>query len=74
MTESQVVNEWIAEAELRKEQQLLLRALNRRFPGAVPSDVTTLINEQESSVLLNHWFDVAVSVATFDEFLTVLKQ
>ena len=74
MTESQVVNEWISRAELRKEQQLVVRLLNTRFPGKASAEVTKLISEQESADLLNHWFDTAASVPTFDEFLKVLKQ
>jgi hypothetical protein len=74
MTESQVVNEWVAQAEIRKQRQLLLRLLNKRFPGEIPSDVTKLLNEQESSELLNYWFDAAASATTFAEFMAVLKQ
>lgn len=78
MTESQVVNDWIskgeAKGELRKEQQLLLRLLNKRFPGAVPPEVAKLISEQESLDLLNHWFDAAASAVTYDEFFAVLKR
>ena len=74
MTESQVVNEWISKGELRKERQLLLRLLNKRFPGAVPPEVAKLISEQESLDLLNHWFDAAASAVTYDEFFAVLKR
>ena len=78
MTESPIVNEWMsqgeARGELKKERQLLLRLLNNRFPGAVPADVTKLVNEQESFDLLNHWFDAATSANTFADFLAVLKQ
>lgn len=78
MTESAIVNEWMSQGEargvLRNERQLLLRALNKRFPGAVPAEVTKLVNEQDSLDLLNHWFDTAVSATTFDEFLAVLKR
>lgn len=74
MTESQVVNELIEKMELRKEQQLLLRLLNKRFPGAVPAGITKLVNEQEDLDLLNHWFDAAASAATFDQFMAAPKQ
>lgn len=65
VTESQVLNEWISKAELRaelrKEQQLVLRLLNTRFPGATSAKVAKLITEQESADLLNHWFDAAAA-------------
>ena len=48
--------------------------LNKRFPGAVPTDVTKLINEQESLDLLKYWIDAVVDVDTFEGFMTVLKQ
>jgi hypothetical protein len=78
MTESKVVNEWIAQGETRatrKERQgALLRPLNRRFPGTVPTEVTKLINEQESLDLLTYWFDAAVDAKAFEDFMAVLKQ
>jgi hypothetical protein len=78
MTESQIVNDWIsqgeAKGELRKERQLLLRLLNKRFPGALEPEVAKLVNEQESLELLNHWFDAAASTATYQDFTAVLKK
>jgi hypothetical protein len=79
MTESQVVNEWIsqgdAQATLRERRQLLLEALEGRFPGAVPKDVVQLIQQQDSLELLHDWFKVAVRASTtFEQFLDVLKK
>lgn len=74
VTESQVMNEWIEQAELRKEQQLLQRLLHKRFPGAVAADITKLVSEQADPRTLNDWFDAAASAATYDEFLAVLKR
>ncbi len=77
MTESKVVNEWIRQGEAKGklliQRELLLRLLNKRFPAAVPADVTKLINEQESLELLSHWFDAAAEAFTFQQFLAVLK-
>lgn len=78
MTESEVVNGWIrrgmAEGVLEGRRRTLLQILNRRFPGAVPAEVTRLISEQESMDLLSHWTDAAVDAYTFQQFLDVLKQ
>ena len=78
MTESQVVNDWISKGVLKGQltegRELLLRLLNKRFPGAVPPEVAKLISEQESLDLLNHWFDAAASAVTYDEFFAVLKR
>ncbi|WP_143393071.1 hypothetical protein [Fimbriiglobus ruber] len=77
MTESQVVNEWISRGEARGRlvgrRQSLLRLLTKRFSGAVPDEVVRFINEQESPEVLDHWFDAAVEVYTFPQFLAVLK-
>ncbi|MFO0824625.1 MAG: hypothetical protein U0792_16155 [Gemmataceae bacterium] len=78
MTESQVVNEWLTQGEtqgkLRERREVLVRVLNKRFPGVVPPEVTKLINEQESFDLLRHWFDAALDATAFADFMAVLKQ
>jgi hypothetical protein len=78
MLESQVVQEWVAKGAargaLKDRRELLLRALNKRFPGVVPADVTKLINEQESLDLLGTWFDATMDANTFDDFMAVLKK
>jgi hypothetical protein len=78
MTESQIVNEWIAKGltvgRLTDRREILLGLLNKRFPGAVSPDVTKLIDQQESLDLLKYWIDAVVDADTFDDFMTVLKQ
>ncbi len=78
MTESQVVNEWIGQGEVKgelKNQRLnLLTLLNMKFPGGVPVDVARLINEQEALELLRGWFATAVRADTFQQFMDVLKK
>jgi hypothetical protein len=79
MTESQVVNEWIsqgkAEGNLERQRQNLLELLEGHFPGAVPSDVVQLIQQQDSLELLHDWFKAAVRPSTtLEHFLAVLKK
>jgi hypothetical protein len=78
MTESQVVKEWInqgrAQGNLERQRQDLLELLEGKFPGAVPNDVAQLIQQQDSQNLLHDWFKAAVRVATFEQFLAVLKK
>jgi hypothetical protein len=75
MTESQVVNEWISQGELKRQRRNLLELLEGRFPGAVPNDVVQLIQQQDSLELLHDWFKVAVRASTtFEQFLDVLKK
>jgi hypothetical protein len=78
MTESQVVNGWIRQGEAKgkreNQQQNLLELLEGRFPGAVPNEIVTLIQQQESLELLRDWFKAAVRASTFEEFLSVLKR
>ena len=77
MTESQVVNRWIGQGEAKGKllmaRQALLEALELRFPGAVPSDVTKLIDQQTDLELLRTWFRGALRVYSFDHFMDVLK-
>jgi hypothetical protein len=78
MTESQVVNDWInqgeAKGKLTERRQKLLKLLSKRFPGAVPDDVTRLVNEQESLDILDLWFDAAAEAYTFQQFMDVVKR
>ncbi len=78
MTESQVVNKWIgqgeAKGELRDRRQMLLLLLSKRFPGAVPAEVTRLIDEQEGMEILRDWFVAAAEALTFQDFMDVLKR
>lgn len=78
MTESQVVNEWMSQGEARgrlaEGRRSLLDLLEGRFPGAVPSDVVRMIQQQESLELLHDWFKVAVRAYSFEQFLAVLKK
>jgi len=77
MTESQVVNRWIAEA-LEKERvqdarRFLLRLLQKRFPDQLPQEVVQTINSQPSLQLLEDWFDQATQVASMADFVRILR-
>ncbi len=78
MTESQVVNRWIAKAEEQRDlinaREYVLRALRLRFPDAVPPEVVETINAQPSAQLLREWFDAAMTAATLEDFLAVLRR
>lgn len=78
MTESQVVNGWIAkgreQAELKDARDFLIRLLRGRFGGAVPDDVLNTINMQPSPQMLKDWFDAAVTVSSMQEFIAVLRR
>ena len=78
MTESPIVNEWMAKArdEERVVQQRkhLLRLLDGRFPGGVPVEVRGFLERIDDPDLLSTWFDAAVRAYTFEQFVKVLKQ
>lgn len=78
MIESQLVQEWTAdarrEAELATGRDYLLRMLKARFPGPLPEEVIELINHQESGEVLSDWFDAALRVASLEEFQAVLRR
>jgi hypothetical protein len=77
MTESKVVNRWIEEAENRKEietgRRFLIRLLQQRFSDQVTPDVVETINAQPSLAMLEDWFDQVGKVASFADFVRVLR-
>lgn len=77
MTESEVVNEWIEEAVNRKEletfRRALLRLLHQKFPNQVVPEVVETINTQPSLSMLHNWFDQAIQLASFADFVRVLR-
>jgi hypothetical protein len=77
MTESQVVNEWISQGklagELKASREILLHILQRKFPGLVPEDVSRFISQQDSLPLLADWLDAALTAASIEEFIAVLR-
>ena len=73
MGESQVVREWVAEAEMEKTRALVIRAIQRRF-GPPPADVLDAVKAQPSLSLLETWFDAAVSSGSLEEFVAVLQR
>lgn len=78
MTESQVVNRWIekarADEKLETTWGLLLRVLRKRFPEATLTDVVQTVHSQPSLILLEDWFDAANTVASFGDFLAILRR
>jgi hypothetical protein len=74
MTESQVVNEWISQGQLKDCREKVIRLLQRRFPGQVTEDIIRCINAQESLPLLDDWFDAALTVASIPDFLVILRR
>jgi hypothetical protein len=78
MTESQVVNRWIEQAreerDLENARAYVLRALQRRFPGPLPAQVTDTLGMQPSLRLLQDWFDAAMTVNSVEEFIAILRQ
>jgi hypothetical protein len=78
MTESQVVNRWIEQARREErvlaQREFLLQLAQGRFPGSIPAEVVDLINRQDSQELLKGWIRAAISAASAEEFLSVLRR
>jgi hypothetical protein len=78
MTESQVVNEWISQGETRGQLSMarkhIIQAAQRKFGGTVPNEIIRLINQQDSLLMLDEWFNAAIDSRTVDEFIAVLKR
>jgi hypothetical protein len=71
------LNEWIEEAvkerDLVNARRYLIRLLNQRFPGQVVPEVVETINSQPSLSMLEDWFDQASHMASFPDFVRVLR-
>src|SRR5262249_20436348 len=65
---SQQVLEWQAEAVVTTRREDVLRLLEKRCKGPVPSDLVEAIHATQDMNLLLRWFDAAVEANTFDEF------
>jgi hypothetical protein len=71
---SQQVQEWQNEAELKRQRANLLRALEMRGKGPVPSDLAEAIQATGDMDLLSRWFDAALQANSFDEFRAAVQQ
>jgi hypothetical protein len=78
MTESPIVNEWIAEAanlrELDTWREAVLDVLKRRFPNQVPPELAETINGQPGLDLLKDWHGQAAVVGTIEDFRAYLRR
>ena len=84
MIESQQVLEWMAMGEAKGEAKgeargkalgeilgemnALLRLLEKRFPPAIPGDLTARIRETTDLGSLRNWFDLALSATSLNAF------
>ncbi len=77
MTERKAANRSLEEAlekdRLANLQRLLLRLLNTRFASEVSPEVVEKINNQSRLSFLERWFDEAVHVTTFADFVHILQ-
>ncbi len=78
MTESQVVNRWIGETEVKATlaafRLALIRILCSRFGEPIPDEVLETINTQPSATLLVDWIDAASLATTLQDFIAVLRR
>ena len=76
MRDSQVVQEWIAEGEIKGkikgeikgEIKALLRLLEKKFPPGAPADLAGIIQACTEQTQLAHWLDAAIDAASLDDF------
>jgi hypothetical protein len=78
MTESIIVNRLTEKA--RREERILMRretvleAAQARFPDVIPVEIVDLIRRQDSEELLREWHRAAITAASAEEFLAVVRQ
>jgi hypothetical protein len=68
MIQSKQILEWQTEGELRRARLFLLRALEVRFPGALPRKFVKLVEASENLKQLKHWFDAALTAEDWEMF------
>ena len=78
MIESQLVQEWTADArretELATRRDVLLEILKERFTEPLSEEIVGLIDHQESVEVLRDWFRAALHVPSLEEFIAVLRR
>ena len=72
MRDSQVVAEWMTEAEIRARVRDVLRLLEKKFPPVVPEEITAVVKASTDLQQLNRWFDAAIDAASLDDFRRAL--
>jgi hypothetical protein len=74
LTESPLVNRWMAEAALAQLQKDVIDNLRSRFPGQVPADLEREVQLQKSSALLEEWHKTAATIPSIEAFLAYLRR
>ena len=52
----------------------LLAVVTAKFPGEVPEEYLGVIRQQESSAMLETWFQAALSAKTAAEFIAQMRK
>ena len=77
MTESQYVNRFITkmfhQGKLEMARSGLLKVLRSRFPAVAADEIRKFLDEQTDSALLERWMDLALVVASYEDFLHALR-
>lgn len=78
LTESVIVNEWMAEAAAGAERQAwcdaLVLLLATRFRQELPKEMEVLINTQPRLYLLRDWLIHAADVSSLDDFRIYMRR
>jgi hypothetical protein len=72
MRESQIVQEWQAQARAEEARAALLEALKVRFSAEVPADLRGRIEAESDLLTLKHWFPAALTANTLADFRAVV--
>lgn len=67
MSESTIIDEWLAEGRAQAFQQSLMDYLGRFFPQGIPPDLEAMIDAQKDPAVLQHWLKLAYRANSADE-------
>jgi hypothetical protein len=77
LTESAVVNEWMARgyerAILKDGRRCLLSVLDSCFPGALSEQERAIIETESRAVVLDRWMSAACGATEFEQFRAALN-
>jgi predicted transposase YdaD len=63
-----ILEEGLAQGEIKDRQSAIVELLGLRFPDSVPAELITTIHNQNDLNTLKHWFEQAATCASLAEF------
>ena len=73
MRKSRIIEEWREEGRIETLQDIVLRRLQKRFPGVSSPEVLAAVQAQKDADELMRWLDLIDSMASLEAFRTAIN-